>query len=183
MRTTMVLLLVSGLTGPGCVEKSGPLQPDPVTVEAAQAARAGVAGCDTGLFTASNAQGTVDLGDDPSIVRRRFVTVDFSRLSMEANTTDGPDQLTLNLFNDLCLVAVRDREGGVGGPSAWLGRVEGAPGSQVTLVSLDGSLAGTIDTNGALYSVRDVGGGVHAVLQIDQSQFPQEVPPVAPPGD
>ncbi len=50
--------------------------------------------------------------------------------------------------------------------------------SQVILVVDDGIVAGNVTIPGALYQVRYIDNGVHAIYEINQSAFPEEAPPI-----
>ena len=58
----------------------------------------------------------------------------------------------------------------------WHGRMAELPGT-ATLVVHDGNITGTIQNGPDLYHIEPVGGGVHAIIQIDTSKFPPEEPP------
>ena len=90
------------------------------------------------------------------------------------------DTLTLKLFDDLELVAVRDRIAQVQGGQAWVGRIEGDPDSEVILAVKGNTLMGTVATDGRLFEIVFVNGDTHAVREIDLTQLPPEDPPQAP---
>src|SRR5262249_15631633 len=58
----------------------------------------------------------------------------------------------------------------------WVGGLPGVPG-QATLVVRNGDVTGSINDGTNLYRVEPVGGGVHALIKVDQSRFPPEHPP------
>ena len=88
------------------------------------------------------------------------------------------ETIVLNLFEGVTFVAARDRvDSGLGGSSIWVGHLHGVPQSQVILVDLDGDLSGTIKWPGNIYAVRPLGGGNHAIDQID----PELLLPLAQP--
>ena len=121
--------------------------------------------------------------DDPTIIRANPVVVNFDVLL--ANAPDKPadhwQPVLLNLFDDVSFEAVLNQEAyGWGGAQVRSGYVEGVENSEVILVFQDGVMAGNITVPDAFYQVRYVGEGVHAIYQIDQRAFPEELPPVIP---
>jgi peptidyl-Asp metalloendopeptidase len=58
---------------------------------------------------------------------------------------------------------------------SWTGDLLGV-GGQALLVVQDGNVTGTIRSGVDLYRIVPVGGGVHAVIKVDQSKFPSEHP-------
>jgi hypothetical protein len=89
-----------------------------------------------------------------------------------AGRRHGEDRLTLDLFDGTCVSAIR--ESATWTPPAhlsWTGRVEGEPTGRVTLI-VDGTLVvGLIALPRAVYQIRYLGEGVHAVVEVDQSGF------------
>ena len=138
-----------------------------------------------GLFSESSVLGTLDITDSPTVIRYRYVDVDFGELIREdgsPRSTEPGYTLLLNLFDDAVFTALLDRvDYNAGNDFTWLGHLEGEPYSQVILVVGDGALVGNITAPDAFFQVRYAGNGVHAVSEIDQSAFPPELPPVAPP--
>ena len=115
---------------------------------------------------------------DPTVVRIRYVRVNFDRVR-GSGVPEGAESVLLNLYGDLSYRAVRERiEKRSATRYTWFGRVDGAALSQVILVVEDGVMAGNIMVNGEVYQVRAVGEGVHSVRKIDQSKFPEEAPPI-----
>jgi hypothetical protein len=110
---------------------------------------------------------------DPTIVRSRYVIVNFEKLAGK-HLPQGVKTIVLNLFADLSLTAAKKRtERRSPAEYTWFGQIQGAKYSQVILVVKDGSMAGNIRRDGKLYQVRAVGQGVHAIYEI-----PPEAPPV-----
>ncbi len=104
--------------------------------------------------------------------RDRPAQVNFSALES--------DTLYLNLFDDVDLLAVRDRL--VAGPDgqAWVGHVQDDPESEVILASQGASLAGTVSYAGRLFEIMARNGSIHAVREIDLTRLPPEDPPALP---
>jgi hypothetical protein len=71
----------------------------------------------------------------------------------------------------------------VRGPSdyTWIGDM--AAGGQAVLVVRDGEVTGQVQSGLKTYEITPIGGGVHALTQVDQSRFPPDhphAPPVPP---
>src|SRR5574341_1835846 len=58
----------------------------------------------------------------------------------------------------------------------WYGQLTDIPGDAILVVHGD-AVEGTIRRGTDLYKVQSVGGGVYAVIQVDESKFPPEEPP------
>ena len=129
-----------------------------------------------GLFLAAQVQGDAPAIDDPTIVRTRFVDINFKLLgeiALPSNT------VKLNLFDDVVFTAVFDRtETNSLSSYGWIGHLEGVEYGQVVLVVTNGLLAGSVSMPGAIYEVRPLGNGVHVIEDIDQSAFPPEMEPI-----
>ncbi len=136
----------------------------------------------TDLFTESLIDGTLEQSQEPTIIRPRFVNINFGLL---AGANDPPGirtkkakALTLNLFEDVIFTVIFDRiEQKRSGSISWIGRLKGVAYSQVILVVEGNMMAGNITMPGAIYQVRYAGNGVHAIYEIDQSAFPPEAEP------
>ena len=125
-----------------------------------------------GLFTPTGRRPTAPAPTvDGTIVRARYVEVNFALLDGSARApmgTPGPSDSALALdlfpaeaalFPAVSLNIVREglQPTSSGQGYVWLGRVQGAPDSQVTLVAENGVLVGNIRTPGAYYQVRYAG--------------------------
>ena len=137
--------------------------------------------------TATSAQ----IAPDPTAIRSRHVTIDVAALS-------SPDRrgrllrepsLTLELFPDVAVRAVFDRFDPNATGVTWVGHVDGAPMSSVTLVYKDDLLTGSIVMPGASYSIRPApeevrrtnpqpGRALHVVTEVNQAGFLKEAPPI-----
>lgn len=115
----------------------------------------------------------------PSIVRKRFITINHALLT-------STNRFTLNMFSDTSLTAVleqrQDRREALG-PAAgdgfiWRGHIENVEQSQVTLVVGDDTVVGNIylpDVSNH-YHIGYAGDGtsdVYAVYEIDHHQIPR----------
>jgi hypothetical protein len=134
--------------------------------------------CAGGIFTDTTRQGSVDPGSSRTIRRLRRVEIDFSRVfpgGDPPSAARAADRVTLNLFPDVCVIAVRERATDLGpGRVQWEGRVPGASNGTVTLILDDKLMIGTVRIDREVYQIRYLGDGVHAVVDIDQSAFPRD---------
>ena len=109
---------------------------------------------------------------DPTIVRSRYVHVDFDYLK-------EVESIVLNLLSDVSETAVRERvEKRSESRYSWFGRIDGMEHSSVVLTVEDGNMAGNITINGKIYQVRPAGSGIYSIREIDQSAFPSEAAPI-----
>lgn len=140
---------------------------------------------DEGLFTDAGDIRGLGVPDDPTIIRARFVNVNFDLLG-DVKKADAPpgqvsgvsEQLNLNLFDDVNFTAILEQaKANWTGSCSWIGHLDGVECGDVVLVFREGIMTGTIITPGGVYEVRPVGGDVHAIYQIDQSAFPPEAEP------
>ncbi|MBI4773009.1 MAG: hypothetical protein HY788_02315 [Deltaproteobacteria bacterium] len=78
-----------------------------------------------------------------------------------------PTRLTLNLFDDTIVTAVLERlEAGFAG-LAWIGRLEGISGSEVTLVYSEISLSGSVTFDNASFQIRPIDESLYVIREID----------------
>jgi hypothetical protein len=139
-----------------------------------------------GLFISVDAPLGVTAPGEPTIMRTRYVDIQFALLEgMDASSDSGSGGMSavqLNLFDDAIYQVVFDQvEFNSPEGYTWLGHLEGVENSQVTLVVENKVMAGNITLPDAFYQVRYVGEGVHAVYQIDQSAYPPEAEPIPVP--
>jgi hypothetical protein len=143
-------------------ERAGPLQL-PTRPETSR--------CAEGIFSPAD-DATIDVRKDPALIRQRAVRVDFARLETM------PSEVSLNLFDDVCLVATRDETGaGQPGGEVWTGTIRGVPQSNVTLVLTSRTLIGTVISPPRAFQVRLLRDDVHLVNQVDPSKYPKEKEP------
>ena len=135
-----------------------------------------------GLFAASGVRAAIDRAGEPTTIRTRYVQPNLELLlDQDGAPRDlaAGSTLTLNLFEDVMLVAVLDQvEPNYGGGFTWVGQVQDEPLSLVTLVVNDGVMAGTVLFPANVFEISYAGNGVHAVTEIDQSAFPLDADPV-----
>ncbi len=145
-----------------------------------------------GLFTEVAGVSNLDTANDPTVIRSKPVTIDFNQLAGSAtqgvgiaSTPEVNDVVQLNLFDDASYTAILGEiQPASNGGYLWIGHLEDIPFSQVIFAVNAGQTAGSIAEPDGFYGIRYVSGDVHAVLQIDQSAFPDDTPiPVTYPED
>lgn len=93
------------------------------------------------------------------------------------NAADA-DTLNLNLFDDVFLVAIRDRiEKSDKGYALWIGHIEDDETSQVVLAFKGKVMMGTVDTQGKSFEIVYVSGNTHAVRELDLKKVPEKYEP------
>jgi hypothetical protein len=120
---------------------------------------------------------------DPSILRSRLVGIDWDQINFALSMAQGRGGeeagIFLNLFQDVILGAVPDRREFRSQKNfTWYGHIDGIHESEITLVALDGVMAGNVRAAGRLFQIRYVGNGAHAVREIDESRFPPDGDPI-----
>lgn len=133
-----------------------------------------------------------DVQADPTIVRSRYVTIDFAAFTAAPASGAGP-LVSLELFPNDSVVAVFDRFDPNPGGVTWVGHVQNLPLSTVTLAYRDGFMVGTVAAGLRVFSIRpapeDVrqsnpqtsGDQLHVIAEVDQSKFLPELPPLEAP--
>ena len=134
------------------------------------------------LFSEAVFRATLDRAGEMGVVRSRAVQLNLELL-LDADGTPrdltAEDRLTLNLFDDLQLVAVLERVApSYGGGFTWVGQVQDEPLSAVTLVVNEGIMAGSVVSPQGLFRIGYAGNGVHVVHELDPSAFPPEAEPI-----
>ena len=116
---------------------------------------------------------------DALTLRRRLVSIDFGQLTpavdaATAGVAAGPSGvLRLNLFDDASFTGLVERTAPTfSGGYSLSGQLAGVEMGTVTLVVNGDVVAGTVRTPEATFRIRSVGGGLHAVSQVDLSQLP-----------
>ncbi len=123
--------------------------------------------------------------ENPTIVRSRLVTIDFSLLpDPEENfiaESDNEIELNLNLFYGLEFTAIIQKiEKNRSGSYSWYGELKNIPMSRVVLVVKENMVFGNISKRNFSYQVRHISDGVHAVYEIDPTKFPPASEPITP---
>ena len=160
LRTALLLLLIALLAGF-----------DPAQAGFDDRAASPAAQAEAGLFQPTAQRGPAGTSFPASVLRSRFVTVDFAPFA--APTTAVAARLTLNLFPDVVLTAEREsaqttRDGRV----IWIGRVPGEQDSRVSLVAGGGVLVGNITLPRGMYQIRLAGQDAHVIYEIDPAFTP-----------
>ncbi len=139
------------------------------------------------LFSAATEPVNAKVATGPTVVRARFVSINFGLLTVPAKPSEGQattPALRLNLFEDTTLIAVLDRiETRSKSGFTWLGHVKGTGASQVTLVVEKGVMVGNIRVPGVFYQVRYAGNKTHVIYQINAQAFPSDSAPIEVPRD
>ena len=138
---------------------------------------------DKELFTAVTGHGNARVASGPTIMRARLININFELLPVPDKASEGQagtiNALRLNLFEDVTLNAVFDRiERRSQDSFTWFGHIQGTETSQVTLVVEREVMVGNIRIRGALYQVRYVGDGTHAIYQINAQAYPPDSQPL-----
>jgi len=132
----------------------------------------------------------LDVADAPRItpIRSRLVSVAFEQLAAARNRTDaaGTATLAFNLFDDderaLLLGVIEHTEATALGTGYTLsGRLEGTESGEITLLVYDDTVAGTFRTADTTYTIRPVGNGAHAIIEIAIAELPPLAEPLLPP--
>ena len=111
---------------------------------------------------------------EPHILRERRVDLAPSLLGMPT------ERLRLNLFPDVSYTAVLDRFVRTASGGTWTGRLAGVPLSSVVFASVDGALAGHVNSPlGEFVLARD--GAGYVIQQVAPDDRPQEDDAVIPP--
>ena len=144
-----------------------------------------------GLFVDAepeSAHPRVNAPDAPTAVgvaaqRQRAVRVDATRLAAAraAVERDGASRLTLNLFDDILLVAVIDQIAATSAGYSLSGRIDGEESSSMVLVVNGDVIAGEVSTLTGTYTLRTARDGTRVIRQLDPSTFPPEAPERQPP--
>ncbi|MCP5107583.1 MAG: hypothetical protein GY950_29615 [bacterium] len=145
---------------------------------------------ETDLFSPAGIDNHEPTLDGGQIIRSRLVTIHSDQLCGVENalrtdsvSTASADTsfLYLNLFEDVYFKArINHLENTFSGGTSYAGHIENIPGSEIILVKTNDILSANINAGGRFYQVRPVSEGLHRVQEVDQTQFPQELPPVSP---
>jgi hypothetical protein len=152
-----------------------PSSPPPPSASQAQAPQAPSAKpCTGGLFRSVTDQ-QIAPSPDSATVRERAVTFNVDQVKAM------PATLTLNLFDDLCVVAMRQQNVEAAPVPVWMGTVEGVLDSQVTIIFNPGAAAGNIVMPPKAFQLELVSGEVYRVREVDVTKYANELPPMTPP--
>lgn len=129
--------------------------------------------CTDGLFRRVAVQ-DLERSPDAATVRERAVTFEVGQVQAM------PARLRLNLFDDVCVVALRQPNAEAGPVPVWNGSVEGVPGSQVTIIFNPGAVAGSIVVPPQAFNLELVRDGIYRVREVDVTRYANELPPLTP---
>ena len=124
--------------------------------------------------------------DDPTILTRTYVSVNFELLQSLAKSYPqaGKRNVSLRLSPDSSVVVEFDRlERRSQESYTWVGHVKDVPSSQVVLVVKNNVVSGNIRLPRGFYQIRYAGNGLHALLSIDEGAFPSDCGAVVPDRD
>jgi hypothetical protein len=119
--------------------------------------------------TPDQTQRISQLRKQPTTQDLQLVRINVAALQGDKATVTFPRRKTLT-FNRLSIEKKNETN------FVWHGRMAELPGT-ATFVVHDGNVTGTIQNGPELYHIEPVGGGVHAIVQINSSKFPPEEPP------
>jgi hypothetical protein len=94
------------------------------------------------------------------------------------------DTLTLNLFEDVVVIAVRDRlvEHSPGNLS-WIGHIDGVEDSEVFLTVRGKAMSGNVQIGDKTYEIEPKANRLHEITQTDTSRNPKHSTPMQPEGE
>jgi hypothetical protein len=123
-------------------------------------------------LTAAQSERLARYQAEPTTTNVTVVRLDGATLNGRAVTLNLPHQAPTVLDQVETGVAAAGR-------MTWAGRASGGHIDAVdaTLVLSDGNVFGTIHADHKLYAVRPLGGGVQALIELDEGRFPPEHPP------
>jgi hypothetical protein len=94
-------------------------------------------------------------------------------VSVHTDALDA-DTLTLNLFDDVVVTAVRDRMiDKIKGSTTWIGHVEGEPDSEVFLTVRGRTVSGNVQIDNKTYEIEPKENNQHDITQVDPTQNPK----------
>ncbi len=104
-----------------------------------------------------------------AVIQSRYVDVQLDYLAGKG-LEQGVETIILNLFKNTSLTAIKNRlERRSEDCYTWFGHIEGNGYSHVILTVENGGMAGSIMFERVTYRIRNLGDGVHAIYEIDQS--------------
>ena len=97
-------------------------------------------------------------------------------LTKDADSLGLPSKIELALGDKAVLTALRTSIAEYAGKSVWRGVVEGGGGRVTLMWWADGEIAGTVQHEGRYYSIRRIGGSLHAIVELSDDRMPPEHP-------
>ena len=131
------------------------------------------------IFSDATQAAILDFQIELGVKRYRYVKINFDTLFFAQSDISRKYSFHLPLFPDVIYsVHIDQIFGNPSGSYCWIGSIPVIPESQVILVLKNNILVGNITMAGKFYQIRYAGNNVHAVNEIDQNQFPQELQPI-----
>ncbi len=127
-----------------------------------------------GLFRDAAKMPALDRANERAVVRTRYVEVNLDVLPGARGRAAPGSSVLLNLFANRAMTAVLDHVENKPNGMIWVGSLQGINLSSVNLVTEGRVMVGSISYPGGMYGIRYAGNGVHAIVEIDQSQYPPE---------
>jgi hypothetical protein len=97
-------------------------------------------------------------------------------LTKDAGNPASPSKISLALGDNVVLTAERNSVVEYAGTVVWRGSVEGGGGRVTLMLWGDGKMAGTVQHEGRYYSIRRLGGSLHAIVELSDERMPPEHP-------
>ncbi len=133
---------------------------------------------DNDLFMPS-AQAPTDLSPAQDAVLQALksdpTAKDVELLEVNLVLPETADAINFNLPGEAMEMSLSRKETRGAEDYTWFGSDEETQGSAVLVVQ-DGEMVGNIQSGDRMYRVRPLGGGVHAVIEVDPSKFPDDHP-------
>ena len=137
-----------------------------------------------GLFLEPETPSSV-VQPEEGMLRSRVVRIDVVALDAAHDAASSADlaaiRLVFNLFDDAMFDAIVDEVTGTGSGYALAWRLDGVELGRMAVVVNGDTVAGTVATPEASYTIRSMGGGLHVIRQVELSTLPLEAEPVVPP--
>lgn len=126
---------------------------------------------------------TTALGDLPSkasgvlaALERRPTTKRFRLVTVQSALLDSPGPVALNLFPDAAASIAPKRVERKDERLTWFG-TSSSPDTSAIFVVHEGMTHGTVREGGRLYRVVPLTSSLHAIVEVDETQFPEDEPP------
>ena len=121
--------------------------------------------------------------EDPLVVRRRRVSLDFEALSplTDVLVRGAPlPVLRLNLFEDVVVESLVEAVEHTASGYSWSGGVAGDPLGSVAVAENGDVVSAVVRTGGREYVIRSEGSGLYSIREVDRSRLPEGAPPLSP---
>ena len=128
--------------------------------------------------------GAGGMAEPGPVVRSRRVGLDeeaFGRIADVLDAGQSAPLVRLNLFPDVVVDSLVDYHDVTASGHSWSGGVEGDPTGSVAVAVSGETLHAIVRTGGRVYTITRIGEGEYSVRELDRSNLPDGMPPVAPP--